>query len=86
MNRKLHVGNLPLWVTDKDLVEKFGRFGTVEFAAIMQDDVSGASRGIGLVEMASSAEAQKAMSWLNFSSYEGQIMAVSLYDSNARVH
>jgi RNA recognition motif-containing protein len=79
MNRKLHVGNLSPWVTDHALSDKFARFGEVESAAIFKDDISGESCGFGLVEMANSASAQQAIKWLNFSSYEGQIIAVSLF-------
>lgn len=86
MNKKLHVGNLPAWVTDQDLKEKFDRFGQVAFALVVKDDVSGESRGFGLIEMDDSASAMEAIKWLNYSSYEGQIMAVSLFDSRKSAH
>jgi len=79
MNRKLHVGNLPNSVTSQQLSDKFARFGNVDFATIVKDDITGESRGYGLVEMTDAASAQEAIKWLNFSSYEGQIMAVSLF-------
>jgi cold-inducible RNA-binding protein len=83
MNTKLHVGNLPSWVTDQELSEKFARYGEVEFAAVVKDDLSGESCGFGLVQMGNSVSAQDAIKWLNFSSYEGQIMAVSLFNGQA---
>lgn len=86
MSKKLHVGNLPIWVTDQQLAEKFGRFGVVDFAAIIKDDVSGESRGFGLVEMSEATSALEAVKWLNFSSFEGQILAVSLFDSGKSAH
>jgi RNA recognition motif-containing protein len=86
MNTKLHVGNLPVCVTDQALSDKFARFGVVEFALVVKDDLSGESRGFGLVEMDNSASAQQAIKWLNFSSYEGQIMAVSLFESTKSLH
>jgi len=86
MNRKLHVGNLPPWVTGDALSDKFARFGEVEFAVVVKDDISGESRGFGLVEMDNSASAQQAIKWLNFSSYDGQIMAVSLFESDKPTH
>ena len=86
MSTKLHVGNLPLWVTDQHLSDKFARFGIVELAVVAKDDMSGASCGFGIVEMSDSASAQRAIKWLNFSSYEGQIMAVGLFDSGKSAH
>jgi len=77
MTEKLRVGNLSSHVTDKDLSDRFSRFGVVTFAAVMKDELSGDSRGFGLVEMADSACAEQAIKWLNFSSFEGQIIAVS---------
>lgn len=86
MNRKLHVGNLPNWVTNQDLSDKFARYGTVDFALVVKDDISGESCGFGLVEMVDESSAQEAIKWLNFSSYEGQIMAVGLFDSSKTAH
>ena len=86
MTSKLHVGNLPSGVTDQALSDKFARFGGVEFAMVVKDDISGESRGFGLVEMDNSASAEQAIKWLNFSSYEGQIMAVSLFKSGTSTH
>ena len=86
MTNKLHVGNLSSWVTDKDLATKFSRYGAVVSAAVIRDGMSGESRGFGLVEMADSAGAAQAVRWLNFSSYEGQIMAVSLFNDPRLAH
>jgi cold-inducible RNA-binding protein len=86
MTSKLHVGNLPSGVTDQALSDKFGCFGAVEFAVVVKDDISGESRGFGLVEMDDSASAEQAIKWLNFSSYEGQLMAVSLFQSGKSAH
>ena len=61
MNTKLHVGNLSAHVTDADLLDKFGGFGLVSFAMVMKDDLSGGSRGFGLVEMADLAGAEQAI-------------------------
>ena len=81
MAEKLHVGNLSSHVTDKDLLDRFGRFGTVSFAAVMKDELSGDSRGFGLVEMADASSAEQAIKWLNFSAFEGQIIAVTAFES-----
>jgi RNA recognition motif-containing protein len=86
MTKKLHVGNLPSGVTDQQLSDKFALFGAVEFAAVVKDSISGESCGFGLVEMVDSASAEQAIKWLNLSSYEGQIMAVSLFASAKSLH
>jgi RNA recognition motif-containing protein len=86
MSKKLHVANLSSWVTDQDLSDKFSRYGTVDFAVVICDAISGESRGFGLVEMADIASAEQAVKWLNFSSYEGQIMAVSLFNDRRLAH
>ena len=77
MGKKLHLRNLPSSATEQDLLTKFSRYGTVRTAMIMRDPDTGNSRGIGYVEMANTAEADTAISWLNFSQYDGLIMNVS---------
>ena len=86
MNKKLHVGNLAIWVTDQELLEKFARFGVVDFAVVFKDETSGESCGFGLVEMSDVAGAKKAIEWLNFSTHEGRIMAVSLFNGQNVAH
>jgi len=86
MNKKLHVGNLPSGVTDQDLLEKFERFGGVDFATVVKDDLSGKSCGFGLVEMSDPTGALEAIKWLNFSSYQGQIIAVTLFECGSSSH
>ena len=81
MTAKSHLGNLSPHISDNDLLDRFSRFGLVAFAAVMKDDLSGDRRGFGLVEMADSAGAVQAIKWLNFSSFEGQIIAVSTFNS-----
>jgi len=82
MSTKIHVGNLPAHVTDDDLLRRFCRFGAVSFAAVMKDELSGNSRGYGLVEMESSDGAEQAIKWLHFSSFEGQVITVSAFRSS----
>lgn len=65
MGRKLYVGNLPYDTGETDLQELFGRSGAVETVTIMRDQATGRGRGFGFVEMASDADAQKAISELN---------------------
>lgn len=86
MSKKLHIGNLPPSITDQQLSDKFSRFGVVELAVVVRDDLSGENCGYGLVEMDEPASAAAAIKWLNFSSYGGQIMAVSYFDSSKAAH
>lgn len=76
MSKKLSVGNLPLSATEADLRLKFGRFGAVESATVMQDSRTGRSKRFGFVEMTNDAEARNAVNWLNMTQYEDTIMSV----------
>src|SRR5882762_3565148 len=54
----------------------FARFGEVMSAAVMTDRETGRSRGFGLVEMATTEEAEKAISSLNGTSLDGRMFRV----------
>ncbi len=77
MGSKLYVGGLPYSVTDQDLSEMFGPYGTVESARVITDKFSGQSRGFGFVEMSSATEAQNAISSLNGSTMNGRNLIVN---------
>jgi cold-inducible RNA-binding protein len=78
MSKKLYVGSLPYAVTDADLEKMFSEVGAVESARVIMDRDSGRSKGFGFVEMATEAEAQKAIADLNGASVEGRTLLVSL--------
>lgn len=61
MNSKLYVGNLPYTATEDELRELFSQAGSVTSVVIITDRDTGRSKGFGFVEMASGAEAQKAI-------------------------
>jgi RNA recognition motif-containing protein len=84
MTRKLHVGNLSPSVTDEELRELFTPFGDVEFAATFTDETNRVNRSFGLVEMIDVNAATHAMRWLNFTTHEGQVMTVSLFEGQNR--
>ena len=65
MDQKLYIGNLPFGTSEEDLKKLFLEAGTVQSVKIVIDPYSGRSRGFGFVEMASKAEAEKAISLLN---------------------
>ncbi len=77
MGKRLYVGNLPYSVNEQELVDKFGAFGTVESATLITDRDSGRSKGFGFVEMATDAEAQKAIEEVNGTEYDGRPVTVN---------
>jgi len=77
MNNKIYVGGLPFSVTDGQLQEIFGAYGTVESARVISDKFTGQSRGFGFVEMGSGNEAQQAISALNGTQLEGRTLTVN---------
>ena len=77
MGKRLYVGNLPYSVSEQDLTEKFGAFGTVESTTLITDRDSGRSKGFGFVEMATDAEAQAAIAELNGTDYDGRPVTVN---------
>ena len=77
MGKRLYVGNLPYSVTEQGLTDKFGAFGTVESVTLITDRDSGRSKGFGFVEMATDAEAQKAIEEINGTDYDGRPVTVN---------
>lgn len=77
MGAKLYVGNLPYSVEETKLQEHFAKHGNVVSARIITDKFSGRSKGFGFVEMSSDDEAQKAISALNGTDFEGRNIVVS---------
>ena len=65
MEKRLYVGNLPYSTTEEELRTLFGQAGQVTSIAIITDRDTGRSKGFGFVEMATPAEAQKALSMFN---------------------
>ncbi len=77
MGKRLYVGNLPYTVSEQDLIDKFTAIGTVESATLITDRDSGRSKGFGFVEMATDAEAQKAIEEVNGTDYDGRPVTVN---------
>jgi len=74
---KLYVGSLPYSTTEQQLSELFAPHGTVQSAKVITDRYTGQSRGFGFVEMATSEEAQKAITALNGSNLGGRTLVVN---------
>jgi cold-inducible RNA-binding protein len=77
MNLKLYVGNLPFGASEEDLKKFFSEAGVVQSAKIVTDPYSGRSRGFGFVEMASTAEVEKAISLFNGKTFMDRTLTVS---------
>lgn len=77
MGRKLYIGNLAFQTTETDLKELFAQAGLCESVAIITDRDSGQSRGFGFVEMASNADAQKAIQMFNGQDVKGRALKVN---------
>ena len=74
---KLHIGNLPPGVSDDRLRELTQPFGTPESAEVVKDRISGDSRGFGFVVFGTAEEAQAAITGLNGTDVDGQIIKVA---------
>jgi RNA recognition motif-containing protein len=77
MNLKLYVGNLPFGATEEDLKKLFSEAGAIQSVKIVTDSYSGRSRGFGFVEMASNADAEKAISLINGKTFMDRTLIVS---------
>ncbi len=74
----IYIANLSYDVNDADLKELFEEYGPVSSAKVIMDRMSGKSRGFGFVEMADSAQAQKAIEGLNQCEYDGKVISVNV--------
>jgi RNA recognition motif-containing protein len=77
MGAKLYVGNLPYSVTEERLQQHFAKHGSVLSARIITDKLSGRSKGFGFVDMSSDQEAERAVTALNGTEFEGRNIVVS---------
>jgi len=75
---RLFVGNLPYQATDADLRELFGQAGAVGSVSVMFDKYTGKSRGFAFVDMATPADAQKAVEMFNSKDLMGRAMTVNI--------
>ena len=73
----MYVGNIPYTVTEEELRQAFGEFGTVTSASIIIDKVTGRSRGFGFVEMSSKEEGERAIQEMNGKDWMGRTLTVN---------
>ena len=77
MGNRLYVGNLSFNATETDLMDLFGQAGQVKDVALIQDRVTGKSRGFAFVTMTTDEEAATAISTLNGKNIEGRTISVN---------
>ena len=78
MDVKLYVGNLSYSTSEDDLRSLFAQAGTVASVALIKDRDTGKSKGFAFVEMATQAEAQKAITMFNAFKMEDRTLVVNL--------
>src|SRR5437762_11924936 len=77
MATKLYVGNLSFQTTSEDLRAHFAQAGNVESASVVEDRMTGRSRGFGFVEMSTPEEAAAAIEQLNGKEFGGRNLTVN---------
>ena len=77
MSNNIYVGNLPWSFKDDTLRELFEEHGEVSDAKVIVDRMSGRSRGIGIVEMASEEDAGAAIEAFNGYEADGRELKVN---------
>jgi cold-inducible RNA-binding protein len=78
VNNKLFVGNLSFKLSEGELEELFGQYGTVVSCSIPTDRDTGRKRGFAFIEMSNQAEAEAAIKALNGRDVDGRQLAVSV--------
>jgi cold-inducible RNA-binding protein len=74
---KLYVGNLSFETTENDLQDLFETHGKVNEVTLINDRMTGKSRGFGFVTMSDATEANAAMSALNGKELQGRALTVN---------
>ena len=77
MTMKLYVGNLPYNTSSAELERLFTPYGAVTSAQVIEDRLTGKSKGFGFVEMESEPDAQAAISGLNGKMMSGRALTVN---------
>src|SRR2546425_12076542 len=77
MSTKLYVGNLAFQTTSQELQELFAQAGTVESASVVEDRMTGRSRGFAFVEMSTKEEATAAIDQFNGKELGGRALKVN---------
>jgi RNA recognition motif-containing protein len=76
------VANLPFGFTDAQLAQAFDQFGMVMGACMARDSTTGMTKGHGLVDLAPSAAAKRAIAEMNGTEIGGRRIEARLADPN----
>ena len=76
MKNKIFVGNLPLEVTENDLMDFFSKFGEIKKITLPKDMYTGKLRGFGFIEFKMVESAKEAIS-LNRAEFMGKVLTVN---------
>ena len=77
MSKKIYVGNLSFQTSESDITNAFAGYGPVESVSIITDRDTGRSKGFGFVQMAETADADKAIAALNGTQLDGRSLTVN---------
>src|SRR5215207_7658988 len=77
MTMKLYVGNLSFQTSSEDLQQLFSQAGTVESASVVEDSVTGRSRGFGFVEMSTKEEGEAVIAQFTGKEVNGRSLTVN---------
>jgi RNA recognition motif-containing protein len=77
MSTKLYVGNLAFQTTSEELQSLFAQAGTVQSASVVEDRMTGRSRGFAFVEMSTADEAKGAIEQFNGREVGGRALKVN---------
>jgi len=75
---KVYVGNLSFQMSEDDLKETFGAYGSITECVIVTDRNTGYSRGFGFVTFERSSDAQKAIEALDGTELGGRNIKVNI--------
>lgn len=77
MAKKLYVGSLPYSVDETQLRELFEPYGALESVRIINDRMTGRSKGFGFVEFDNPESASEAIAQVNGKEVEGRSLVVN---------
>ncbi len=77
MGRRLYVGNIPFAAGEDELRDLFSQAGQIESVHVVTDRATGRPRGFAFVEMVNEEDAQKAISDLDQTEFQGRRLSVN---------
>ena len=72
----IDAGNLPYRLTEDQLRETFEEFGQIQSCTLMNDKMTGRSKGFGFIEIPDDNQARAAIAGLNGKDFDGRKMDV----------